>query len=103
VALAGADSAAWGATRAAAGATFSVGLVLFTLGGAELFIGNKLVVMAWANSRGWTLAVLRNRAIVYVGNFAGALAVASAVRTAGTHEADRGAFAATALGSPTPR
>ena len=97
VALAGADSAPWGATRVLAGTVFSLGLILVVVGGAELFTSNNLIVMAWAGGRVSTRALLRNWGIVYVGNFLGALSIALAVYVAGTYEAGAGAFGATAL------
>ncbi len=97
VALAGAETAPWGATRVLAGAVFSLGLILVVVGGAELFTGNNLIVMAWAGGRIGTSALLRNWALVYVGNFLGALSIALAVFVAGTHHAGAGAFGATAL------
>jgi formate/nitrite transporter len=97
VALAGAESAPWGATRVLAGVVFSLGLILVVVGGAELFTGNNLIVMAWAGRRIGTAALLRNWAVVYAGNFLGALSIALAVFLAGTHRAGAGAFGATAL------
>jgi formate/nitrite transporter len=98
VALAGAGDAPWGATRVLAGLVFSLGLVLVVVGGAELFTGNNLIVMAWAGGHVSTASVLRNWAIVYAGNFAGGLGIALAAYGAGLHEAGDGAFGATALG-----
>lgn len=98
VALAGAGGAPWGATRVLAGVVFSVGLVLVVVGGAELFTGNNLIVMAWAGGRVGTRALLRNWAIVYAGNFVGALGVALAACGARLHESGDGAFGAAALG-----
>ena len=43
-------------------------LVLVVVGGAELFTGNNLIVMAWAGRRVDTRALLRNWAIVYAGS-----------------------------------
>jgi formate/nitrite transporter len=97
VVLTGAGGAAWGATRVLAGVVFSVGLVLVVVGGAELFTGNNLIVMAWAGGRVRTPAVLRNWAIVYAGNFVGALAVALAACVARLHESGAGAFGTAAL------
>jgi formate/nitrite transporter len=97
VALAGSENAPWGATRVLAGVVFSLGLILVVVGGAELFTGNNLIVMAWAGGRIGTPALLRNWTIVYVGNFVGALSIALAVLLAGTHRAGAGAFGATAL------
>ena len=96
-ALAGTSGAPWGPARVLAGAAFSLGLVLVVVGGAELFTGNNLIVMAWAGGRIGAAAVLRNWAIVYAGNFVGAAATALLVAVAGTHRGGGGAFGITAL------
>jgi formate/nitrite transporter len=66
----------YGIQRVVAGLTFSLGLVLVVLAGAELFTGNNLVVMAWASRLVTTRALLRSWAWVYVGNLVGAVATA---------------------------
>ena len=66
----------WGPTQMLGGFAFSLGLVLVIVAGAELFTGNTLVVMAWASRKVTTTGVLRGWAIVYVGNFAGAILTA---------------------------
>ncbi len=43
------------------------------VGGAELFTGNNLIVMAWANKKVTGRELLRNWGIVYLGNFVGSL------------------------------
>jgi formate/nitrite transporter len=96
-ALVGAGSAPWGAIRVLAGVAFSVGLVLVVVGGAELFTGNNLIVMAWASRRVSTWALLHNWVIVFAGNFVGAGGTAALVYLAGTHRSGGGAFGATAL------
>ncbi len=63
----------YGPTRILGGAAFSLGLILVIIGGAELFTGNTLIVMAWANRKVSTPLLLRNWAVVYAGNFVGAL------------------------------
>jgi formate transporter len=63
----------YGLTRLFAGVVFSLGLILVVVGGAELFTGNNLIVMAWASGKVTTRALVRNWAIVYFGNFVGAL------------------------------
>ena len=98
VALAGAGSAPWGATRVLAGIVFSVGMILVVVGGAELFTGNNLIVMAWAGGGVGTWALLRNWILVYAGNFAGAVGIALLASGARLHEAGGGAVGATALG-----
>ncbi len=51
-----------------------LGLILVMVGGAELFTGNNLIVMAWANRKVSTGLLLKNWVIVYLGNFVGSLA-----------------------------
>ena len=63
-------------TKLIGGLAFSLGLILVIIGGAELFTGNNLIVMAWANKRIKTIQVLRNWSIVFLGNFIGALSIA---------------------------
>jgi formate/nitrite transporter len=63
-------------TRVLGGIVFSLGLVIVLVGGAELFTGNNLIVMAWASGRVSARALLRNWVIVYLGNFIGAAGLA---------------------------
>jgi formate transporter len=63
----------YGVTRLLAGLVFSLGLILVVVGGAELFTGNNLIVMAWASGKVTSRALLRNWAIVYLGNFIGSI------------------------------
>jgi formate transporter len=60
-------------TRVVGGLAFTLGLVLVLVGGAELFTGNNLIVMAWASGKVSTGTMLRNWTIVYVGNLIGSL------------------------------
>jgi formate/nitrite transporter len=96
-ALAGAGTAPWGPVRVLAGVAFSLGLILVVVGGAELFTGNALVVMAWASGRVSLAALLRNWVAVFAGNFVGAVATAFAVCLAGTHHGGDGAFGLAAV------
>lgn len=84
VALAGtADMLPFGVSRVLAGLVFSLGLILVVIGGAELFTGNNLIVMAWASRRISTGVVLRNWALVFIGNFVGALGTSGMVVLSG--------------------
>jgi formate transporter len=76
---AGALSAAmpYGITRLLIGLVFCVGLILVIVGGAELFTGNTLIVMAWASGKVKTRAVLLNWVIAFTGNFIGAIGAAA--------------------------
>jgi formate/nitrite transporter len=59
--------------RVLGGLVFSLGLVIVLVGGAELFTGNNLIVMAWASGNVSTKKMLRNWVVVYFGNLIGAL------------------------------
>jgi formate/nitrite transporter FocA (FNT family) len=48
----------FGPARLLGGLAFSLGLILVVVGGAELFTGNSLVVMAWAERKITTLQLL---------------------------------------------
>jgi formate/nitrite transporter len=63
----------YGPTKLLGGITFSLGLVLVVVAGAELFTGNNLIVIAWADNKVSTVLLLRNWLVVYFGNFIGAL------------------------------
>ena len=67
----------YGVVRLLTGLVFALGLILVVIAGAELFTGNNLIVMAWANGKVTTHALLRNWAIVFAGNSAGALLTAA--------------------------
>ena len=58
------------------GLVFSMGLLLVVVAGAELFTGNNLLVMAWADGKITTVDVLRNWVLVCVANFLGAVGLA---------------------------
>lgn len=78
------DSAlGYGPTRLMGGLAFSLGLILVIVGGAELFTGNSLIVMALAQRRITLGALLRNWGLVFIANFAGATATAVAVAWTG--------------------
>jgi formate transporter len=86
----------FGPSRLLGGVAFSLGLVLVIVGGAELFTGNSLIVMAWASRRITLSALLRNWGIVYAGNFAGALGMVALAYLSGILSLDMGGFAETA-------
>lgn len=83
------------ATRVLGGLVFSLGLILVTVGGAELFTGNNLMVMAWADRKITTLELLRNWVIVYVGNAVGAIGLAVLVYLSDHGAMNGGAVATT--------
>jgi formate/nitrite transporter len=88
----------FGPSRLLGGLAFSLGLVLVVVGGAELFTGNNLIVMAWAERRITSGQLARNWALVYLANLGGALGTAIMVHWSGAMTLGDGAVAATAVG-----
>lgn len=81
------------ASRILAGLAFSMGLILVVVAGAELFTGNNLLVMAWADHRITTGALVRNWTVVYAANAVGALGLALIVWLAEHGSLNQGAVA----------
>lgn len=75
------------------GVAFSLGLILVVVAGAELFTGNNLLAMAWADGRISTLEVMRNWGVVCAGNFVGAAGLALLVYLSGHPAMNDGAIA----------
>jgi len=97
VVSAGAEVMSFGVARLLAGLVFSLGLILVIVGGAELFTGNALIVMAWASRQVSTAALLRNWAVVFAGNLVGGMATAGLVFASGQYQFGDGAVGAAAL------
>jgi len=74
----------------------TLGLILVVVGGAELFTGNALMVMAAVDRRITLGTLLRNWGIVYVGNLIGAVGLAVAFGMSGLLDGPMGAVAAKA-------
>lgn len=96
--LAGAEGVLpFGVSRLLSGVVFCLGLILVVVGGAELFTGNNLMVMAWAAGKVSPREMLRAWAIVYVGNFIGAVGTAGIVFLSGQYLSGKGSVAGVAL------
>lgn len=93
VAMTGVDPA-FGPARVLGGVVFSLGLILVVVGGAELFTGNALIVMAWVDRKVSGAGLLRNWGIVYAGNAAGALLVVAGMAAGGLLDGPFGETAA---------
>jgi formate/nitrite transporter len=84
--LAGADGVLpLGVSRLLAGLVFCLGLILVIAGGAELFTGNALIVMALAAGEVRLREMLRVWLITYIGNFVGAVGTALLVFLSGQY------------------
>ena len=86
-----------GARRVLGGAMFSLGLFLVLVAGAELFTGNNLLAMAWAERKVTTVELLWNWSVVCVANLVGAIGLAWLVFLSGHPGNDGGAVAAAYL------
>ena len=58
------------------GVAFCLGLLLVVVAGAELFTGNNLLAMAWADGKVSSREVLRNWGVVCLANLVGAAGLA---------------------------
>lgn len=83
--LIGSDSTlGFGFTRFLSASVFTVGLMLVVVGGAELFTGNNLVLIAALDRKVTVSELLKNWVVVYIGNFVGSLLIAAFLYWGGT-------------------
>ena len=83
-------SLGFGMSRLLGGLVFSLGLIMVVVAGAELFTGNNLLMMAWADKKISFYEVLRNWVIVCIANFVGAAGLAVLVYLSRHHEMNGG-------------
>lgn len=74
------------------GLVFSLGLLLVVVAGAELFTGNNLLAMAWADRKITTTEILRNWVLVCLANLVGAVGLAVLVFASGHTSLNGGAI-----------
>lgn len=94
---AGSSALPFGVAKLLTGLVFCLGLILVVVGGAELFTGNNLIVMAWASGKVTGRALMRNWVIVYAGNFVGSFGTALLVLWSKQYTFGGGAVGETAL------
>jgi formate transporter len=70
------NTQSWGLTRLLGGMAFSLGLIMVVIAGAELFTGNNLLVMAWADGKIKLSELLKNWSVVFFANAIGACGIA---------------------------
>jgi formate/nitrite transporter len=80
-------------TQVLGGLAFSLGLILVVVAGAELFTGNNLIVMAWADNKISLRELLRNWVVVCIANLFGASGLAVLVFLSGHLLMNDGAIA----------
>lgn len=76
------------------GLAFSLGLILVIVAGAELFTGNNLLAMAWAERKISSAELLNNWGLVCGANFIGAAGLAILVYLSGHLDLNQGAISA---------
>lgn len=82
-----------GLSRLVGGVSFSLGLILVVLGGAELFTGNNLLVAGYLDKKVSGRQVLSNWFWVFLFNFVGALIVVALFYYSGIWKANDGGVA----------
>ncbi|MFT7518945.1 MAG: formate transporter [Kiritimatiellia bacterium] len=87
----------FGLTRLFGGVVGALGFALALLTGAQVFVGNNGVVMAWVGGRLRFLKVVRLWTLVLAGNAVGAMCVVGLVFVSGHHLMGRGVVGATTL------
>lgn len=87
----------WGIARVLGGVAFSLGLILVIAGGAELFTGDALMIMAWLGKRITLFALLRAWLLIYLGNILGALSMVALLFLSRQYEFDHGMLGKLAL------
>jgi formate/nitrite transporter len=97
VVMTGAAELPWGVGRLLGGLVFSLGVILVIVGGAKLFTGDSLMIVACASRRITIGSLLRAWSLVYVGNIGGALGTAAMMFLAGQYGFGEGAVGKTAL------
>ena len=93
----GGSALPFGVNKLLGGFVFSLGLILVIGAGAELFTGNNLIIMAWADRKITSRQLLGNWSVVYIGNFIGALLTALLLYLSEQWTFDDGAIGLNAL------
>jgi formate/nitrite transporter len=96
--LVGSDSTlGFGFTRFLSASVFTVGLMMVVVGGAELFTGNNLVLIAALDKKVTWGELLKNWVVVYIGNFVGSIILAALLFFGGTWSLNGNLVGANAL------
>jgi formate/nitrite transporter len=87
----------FGFTRFLSASVFTVGLMMVVVGGAELFTGNNLVLIAALDKKVTWGELLKNWVVVYIGNFVGSIILAAFLFWGGTWSLNGNLVGANAL------
>lgn len=83
IVMTGTIAVSWGLAKLIGGVVFSTGLMMVVLTGAELFTGNVLMTFSVLEKKISLWELLKSWAVVYVGNFVGAIVIASLIFATG--------------------
>ncbi|HYD31395.1 MAG TPA: formate/nitrite transporter family protein [Azospirillaceae bacterium] len=92
-----ADVLPFGMTRLLGGGVFALGLIMVVIGGAQMFTGDVLMVMAWASGKLAAADLARAWVVGWLGNLVGAVGMAVLVFLSGQYMFGHGAVGAAAL------
>ena len=84
-AMAGTEAVAFGLAKLLGGIIFSAGLMMIVFTGAELFTGNVLIGISVLEHKTSIQKLFRNWFWVYIGNFIGAIIVATLIHAANAY------------------
>lgn len=77
------------------GFVFSLGLILVSISGAELFTGNNLLLLAWSKKKITLFSVVKNWSLIIIANLIGALVLAYIIYWSGHTAMNDGKIAET--------
>ena len=81
--MTGTIGVSWGLAKLIGGIVFATGLMMVVLTGAELFTGNVLMTFSLFEKKITFLELLKSWAVVYVGNFIGAIIIVGLIFATG--------------------
>lgn len=93
----GASEMPWGMAKLIGGLVFSLGVIMCVVFGAELFTSSTLTSVAKASNRITWSQMFRNWAVVYLGNFVGAISIVLLIWFSGQIMAAKGQWGLTIL------
>lgn len=91
------SDASWGMTKLVGGTVFALGLIMVIVCGAELFTSSTMTIVARATGKITTYQMLKNWAVVYCGNFIGAMFIVGLIWMSGQTMVANGQWGLTIL------
>ncbi len=89
------SSLSFAVSQLLSGLFFSLGLILVSISGAELFTGNNLLLLAWSKKKITALSVAKNWGLIIFANLIGALILAYIIYWSGHPDMNNGKIAET--------